>query len=83
MPKAAPTAIARWTEIAKGLLLGRTITGVRYMSSAEANDLGWGRHAVVLILDNGLQIYPSADDEGNDAGALFTTDAEHSALPVL
>jgi hypothetical protein len=38
---------------------------------------------VVLTLDDGTQLYPAADDEGNNAGALFTTLADLDTIPVV
>lgn len=77
----------RWTKIAHDMLIGKTITHVRYLSAEEARDLGWDNKSVVIHLrdKNGKEIliYPSRDDEGNDAGALFTTDATEQTLPVL
>lgn len=74
----------RWTQYAQEHLKGRTIKDVRYMTEEEMENLGWDRKALVMILDNGSIIYPSADDEGNDAGALFgnTTDKELT-FPVI
>lgn len=73
----------RWENVASKLLLNRKIVGVRYMTAAEADDHGWYTRCVVIKLDNGVLIYPSADDEGNAAGALFTTDPNEQTLPVL
>ena len=39
--------------------------------------------SVVIELDNGVLVWPSSDDEGNDAGALFTTDKRVDTLPVI
>lgn len=72
-----------WTERAKELLVGRTIVDVRYMTKDEMNDNYWGSRPVVIKLDTGLEIYPASDDEGNDAGALFTTDFDSPGLPTL
>lgn len=77
------TTDCHWTKTAKKLLEGRKIAQVRYLSDEESDLLGWNRRAVVLQLDNGLMIFPSMDDEGNDAGALFTTDEKTPILPVL
>tara|TARA_R100000742_G_C4232446_1_gene53726 strand:+ start:82 stop:333 length:252 start_codon:yes stop_codon:yes gene_type:complete len=73
----------RWTKIAKDILLNKTITGVRYMTRKETDNLGWYKRPVALHLNNGVWIYPSMDDEGNDGGALFTTDEEEPTLPLL
>lgn len=72
-----------WTDIAKKQLLGRKIVDVRYMSQEEADDMGWSQRPVVMVLDDGNYLFPSRDDEGNDAGAIFTNDKEHDVLPVL
>lgn len=56
------------------LVNGRTITKVRYMSRKETAEQGWMRRPLVLVLDNGMQLYASRDDEGNDAGAMFAQD---------
>lgn len=73
----------RWEAVASNLLLNRKIVGVRYMTATEADDHGWYSRCVVIKLDNGVLIYPSSDDEGNAAGALFTTDPNEQTLPVL
>jgi len=75
--------VNRWTKDVSQLLVGRTIKKVRYMDAKEVDELGWMRKAVVIELDNGLLLYPSADDEGNDAGAIFTTDKKLSTIPVI
>lgn len=72
----------RWTEIAK-MLEGRTIVKVRYLSEEEADDLDWYCRPVVMFLDNGEYIFPMADDEGNNGGALATSYDDHDLLPVI
>jgi len=73
----------KWTAIANKQLQGRTITKVRYLTKIEAEKMGWSDRCVVLQLDNGNLLLPSSDDEGNNAGALFTQDKEHDVLPVI
>jgi len=74
---------AFWTNVAIKQLLGRKITEVRYLTHEEADDLGWEERCVVIHLDDGNMIFPSRDDEGNDAGSLFTNDPTQPTLPVL
>ena len=74
---------AFWTQEARRQLLGRKIVGVRYMGRKEADDIGFIQRPVLLELDDGNLVYPSRDDEGNDAGALFTNDQKSGTLPVL
>ena len=72
-----------WLKEAKEQLLNRKIVMVRYMTKDEMEGLGWYNRPVVMVLDDGNIIYPSADDEGNNGGALFTCDDVNPVLPVL
>lgn len=72
-----------WDKVASDLLLGCKITEVRYFTEEEAEHMGWTNRPVALLLDSGIWVYPSCDDEGNEGGALFTTDGKEPVLPVL
>lgn len=72
-----------WTDAARKLLLGKKITGIRYITEKEAEGLGWDRRPIALELDSGIIIFPSQDDEGNGPGALFTTDKTLNTIPVI
>jgi len=69
-------------EDIKKILLNRKIVGVRYMDKNEVEGLGWYKQAIVLILDNGVRIFPMSDNEGNDAGSLATTDKRLKTIPA-
>ena len=73
----------KWAKDANKHLKGRRIVNVRWMTQAEVDDMGWYEAAPVLELDNGIALYCSQDDEGNNAGALFTTIEDFSTLPVI
>ncbi len=73
----------RWLHDLRPILVGRTISNLRYLTDSECEEIGWYHSAVVLILDDGTAIWPSADDEGNDAGALFTTNLDMPTIPVI
>jgi hypothetical protein len=75
--------VKRWEKSAIQLLVGRKIVSVRYMTHKEREAHGWTAKCVVIELDNGIKIYPSRDDEGNDAGALFTESDACPTLPVI
>ena len=75
--------VDRWTKEASDLLVGRKIVRVRYMTQEECDHLGWNAKGIVIHLDDGNLIYPSRDDEGNDAGALFTNNDELPTIPVI
>ena len=54
-------------------LVGQTITKVEYLSPKETKELlGWDYQPCEIHLSNGTILTPSADDEGNEAGAIFT-----------
>lgn len=72
-----------WAKIASDLLLNKKITRVRYVSPKEADDMGWNSRPVAFMLETGVWVFASMDDEGNDGGSLFTTDPNESVLPVL
>lgn len=73
--------LAQWAAKLKPLV-GRTIVGVRYLDDAEVTQLGLAHHPVCLQLDDGALLWPIADDEGNDAGALFIqAGAKTTTLP--
>ena len=77
--------VKKWTEKASALLVGRTIKSIRYLTKEEYTNLGWYASPIVLELDNGALLFPSSDDEGNNAGALFGQGADGSELtfPVI
>lgn len=62
---------------------GKKIIDVRQMSDAEMEEEGWDTRAIVLVLDDGTILYPSKDEEGNDAGALFGTKDKKSFIVYL
>jgi hypothetical protein len=76
----------RWNGLASDLLKGKKIVSVRYMNEEEKEMLGWHSRCVIITLDDGTAIYPSRDDEGNDAGALFIDNLKNNiseTLPVM
>ncbi len=74
-----------WTKLGETHLLGKKIAQVRYMSETEAENLNWKFRPIVIQLNDGTLIFPSRDDEGNDAGALFgsTPNGEDLTFPVV
>ena len=62
-----------WEEIASKQLLNSGITDVRYLIDTELEGLGWDSSTVVIFLDNGNYFFASSDDEGNEAGSMFTS----------
>ena len=62
-------------------IVGKTIVGVRRLTDEEIEQI-WGFQAsaydmpLLIQLDDGSELVPSADAEGNGIGVLFHFDAE-------
>lgn len=72
-----------WGDQATKALVGKKIVAARYLNDDEVEGLGWFKSAIVLLLDDGTYVYPSRDDEGNGAGALFTSRDDLPVIPVI
>lgn len=86
MPKKANDPILNeWIKKAQEVLLGRKIVEVRYMEDEEMETLGFYKRTLVLHLDDNTLIYPSMDDEGNDAGVIHYQKKgdDNYVLPVI
>ena len=70
-----------WNKKTKNLV-GRKIVDARYLSKSEASEFGFYNRCIALLLDDGEWIFPSRDDEGNDAGALFSS-VDKYEFPVM
>ena len=72
-----------WANRASKHLKGKTIAHVRYLDDEERDAMGWYSSALVIFFTDGSHIFPSQDDEGNDAGALFTSFDDLNTIPVI
>lgn len=74
-----------WNNYSRKHLLNKKIIEVRYLTDEEKEMLGWYGRALILILEDGTLIFPSTDDEGNDAGALLgqTPKSDNLTFPIL
>ena len=61
--------------------MGKKIVKVEWMTEGESENIGWYSRPVCIQLDDGTWIFPMADDEGNDGGALAVGESE--TLPVF
>ena len=62
----------RWEATANKILLNRKIVKIKWLTEDQAEqEFGWRKRPVMLILDDGTEIVPQMDDEGNDGGALL------------
>lgn len=77
----------KWTKEAKKNLVGSKIIKVEYMPKEELEEMMWYKSPLCMLMQrpNGTKfwMYPSADDEGNDGGAIFTTIKSYSCAPTL
>ena len=62
---------SKWIEKAEKVLLNKKIVKIEWLSEKEMEDFGWHNASIILTLDDGTEIIPQRDDEGNDAGALL------------
>jgi hypothetical protein len=76
--------MGKWQKQAVGLLKGRTIVNVQWMTEENAKEIGWRNRPLLMVLDNGTIVHAQADDEGNDGGALYVdTNKKGIVLPVF
>jgi len=73
--------LKQWTDKAKKVLEGKTITKVRYLNDKEMEMMGWYKRPVCFFLNDGTSCILSCDDEGNDGGVLFY--GKDGVLPTL
>lgn len=52
-------------------IIGHKVVQIRKMTQAEQDKEGWNSSTIVIVLSNGVRLYASSDEEGNDAGAMF------------
>ena len=62
---------SKWVEKAEKVLLNKKIVKIEWISENEMKELGWHNASIILTLDDGTEIMPQMDDEGNNAGALL------------
>jgi hypothetical protein len=72
--------ILEWNDKVAKALVGKKIINASYMTNEEMNILGWSKRALIIQFDDGTYMYASADDEGNNAGALYT---DIKGLPII
>jgi hypothetical protein len=72
-----------WNKKVKEFLVGKTIKSVRYMTDAEMEDFMWYKKPVIIDFTDGSYMIPQSDDEGNNGGSLYTSDAELGVIPTI
>tara|TARA_B100000035_G_scaffold196940_1_gene168281 strand:+ start:209 stop:460 length:252 start_codon:yes stop_codon:yes gene_type:complete len=75
-----------WNTKTKKFLVGKTVKTARYLTKEELIDcFGDDTYKVPLVIEftDGSWIFPMSDDEGNDGGALATSDEAMPTIPVI
>ena len=73
-----------WGNLASNFLVGKTIRRVRYLDDREREDIGWDRSGLVIEFNDGHWILAMRDDEGNDAGSIWTSiQSEINVIPTI
>lgn len=73
--------IKLWSDKARSVLRGKTITEARYLTDEEMEMMGWYKRPLCFFLSDGTSCILSCDDEGNDGGVLFY--GKDGVLPTL
>lgn len=73
----------KWEERCSAVLVGKTISHVRYLNNDEKESMAWYRRSLVIFFNDGSYLFASADSEGNDGGALFTSMKNLEVIPAL
>ena len=73
----------KWEKDISKFLVGKTIKKIEYLTEQEANECGWNQIPLVIIFTDGSYIFPMADDEGNNGGAIATSSKELQTIPVM
>jgi len=71
-----------WSGDATKIFKGKIIKRIEYLSDQEVKEMMWYNSAPIIVFTDGSWIMASKDDEGNDAGAMFTSNEKMSVIPV-
>ena len=73
-----------WEKDIEKVVLGKKIVKVQYMTEQDAQDnFAWYKRPIILTLEDGTELIPMADDEGNDGGSIYTTNKDLQTIPVM
>ena len=64
-------------------LLCKSIIKIEYMSEKDSKEQGWHKRPIQLLLNNGVWLTMTSDDEGNNGGAIHTNIEELPVIPVI
>ena len=72
-----------WQKRINKYLVGRTIVKVEYCTEELADEQGWSKRPIQLLLNNGVWLTMTSDDEGNNGGAIHTNIKELPIIPII
>ena len=73
-----------WEKDIEKVVLGKKIVKVQYMTEQDAQDnFAWYKRPIILTLEDGTELIPMADDEGNEGGSIYTTYKDLQTIPVI
>ena len=72
-----------WEKKIRKLLVGKKIVKVRYQTNDEAESFDWYSLGLLIELDDGTQLLPMQDDEGNGPGAISTNSEDLETIPIF
>ena len=72
-----------WQKRIEKYLLGKSIIKIEYMSEKDSEEQGFDCRPIQLLLNNGIWLTITSDDEGNDGGAIHTNIKESPIIPVI
>lgn len=76
--------MTHWQKLVDKHLVGRKIVKVKWLDPKKTEELyNWYSQPCEIHLDNGAILTPSSDDEGNEAGSIFTNITELPVIPVF
>ena len=75
-------AMRDWSGDATKIFKDKTVKKIEYLTDKEMDYMGWYSRAPVIVFTDNSWIIASADDEGNNGGALFTSAREMNVIPV-
>lgn len=74
---------SNWEKKIAKLLVGKKIVETRYLTEEESEQSGWYNKPLMIVLDDGTQLVPMMDDEGNAGGAMATNLKDLPTIPVM
>ena len=72
-----------WQKRIEKYSLGKSIIKIEYMSEKDSEEQGFDCRPIQLLLNNGIWLTITSDDEGNDGGAIHTNIKELPIIPVI